>query len=170
MQFYTLNQIINTLSTICANHGQINGFNFGEVSDIAASEQESYPLVWADVIQSSIVDKTLQINMLVKVMDIQKIDQTNERDTLSDTLSIAQDIYAALTSYIYEDYFQVQPNVSLTPIREGLTDVIDGWDMNLIIELPQLRDRCQIPPVLSTFIWGVPTAKNWGEATTQTWG
>jgi hypothetical protein len=145
MQFYTLNQILNNLTTICQNHAQVNGFNFGEVSDISASEQESYPLVWADVIQSSIVDKTLQINMLIKVMDIQKVDQTNERDTLSDTLSIAQDIYAALTNYIYEDYFLIQPNVSLTPIREGLPDLVDGWDMNVVFELVQLRDRCQIP-------------------------
>ena len=144
MQFTTLNQILNTLTTICQNHAQINDFNFGEVTDIS-TEQENYPLVWADVLGSSIEDKVLSLNLLIKVMDIQKGDQSNERDTLSDTLSISQDIYAALTNPIYQDLFEISNSVSLNPIREGLPDNVNGWDLNIIFELAQLKDRCQIP-------------------------
>jgi hypothetical protein len=145
MQFITLNQILNILTTICQNHGQVNDFGFGEVTDIAASEQENYPLVWADILPSQIAEKTLSLNLLIKVMDIQKADQVNERDTLSDTLSISQDIYAALNSPIYQDYFLITDSVSLTPIREGLPDNVNGWDLNIVFELAQLKDRCQIP-------------------------
>jgi hypothetical protein len=145
MQFYTLNQILNDLTTICNNHAQIKQFRFGEYSDISASEQQHYPLVWADVVPASIAEKTLLLNLVVRVMDIQKADAWNEQDTLSDTLSIAQDIYAALTNPIYEDYFYIQRNVTLNPMREALDDVVNGWEMNLVFELAQLRDRCQIP-------------------------
>jgi hypothetical protein len=145
MQFYTLNQIINLFETIATNHAQINGFNFGEASDISASEQEQYPLLWIDVIDSSIDSNTLSLVMNVKVMDIQKDDQTNERDTLSDCLSISQDVYSALTNPTYQDYFLLSFATSLTPLREALADKVNGWEMNLTFELAQERNRCQIP-------------------------
>jgi hypothetical protein len=145
MQFYTLNQIINLFETIATNHAQINGFNFGEASDISASEQEQYPLLWIDVIDSSIDSNTLSLNMNVKVMDIQKDDQTNERDTLSDCLSISQDVYSALTNPTYQDYFLLSFATSLVPLREALADKVNGWEMNLTFELAQERNRCQIP-------------------------
>ena len=145
MQFYTLNQIINLFEVIATNHAQINGFNFGEVSDISASEQEQYPLLWIDVIDSAIDSNTLSLNMNVKVMDIQKDDQTNERDTLSDCLSIAQDVYSALCNPIYQDYFLLSFATNLVPLREALADKVNGWEMNLTFELAQERNRCQIP-------------------------
>jgi hypothetical protein len=145
MQFYTLNQIINLFETIATNHAQINGFNFGEASDISASEQEQYPLLWIDVIDSSIDSNTLSLNMNVKVMDIQKDDQTNERDTLSDCLSISQDVYSELTNPIYQDYFLLSFATNLVPLREALADKVNGWEMNLTFELAQERNRCQIP-------------------------
>lgn len=145
MQFYTLNQIINLFEVIATNHAQINGFNFGEVSDISASEQEQYPLLWIDVVDSTIDSNTLSLVMNVKVMDIQKDDQTNERDTLSDCLSIAQDVYSALTNPIYQDYFLLSFATNLVPLREALADKVNGWEMNLTFELAQERNRCQIP-------------------------
>jgi hypothetical protein len=145
MQFYTLNQIINLFEVIATNHAQINGFNFGEVSDISASEQEQYPLLWIDVVDSAIDSNTLSLVMNVKVMDIQKDDQTNERDTLSDCLSIAQDVYSALTNPIYQDYFLLSFATNLVPLREAMADKVNGWEMNLTFELAQERNRCQIP-------------------------
>jgi hypothetical protein len=145
MQFYTLNQLINLFETIATNHAQINGFNFGEASDISASEQEQYPLLWIDVIDSAIDSNTLSLNINVKVMDIQKDDQTNERDTLSDCLSISQDVYSALTNPIYQDYFLLSFATNLVPLREALADKVNGWEMNLTFELAQERNRCQIP-------------------------
>ena len=145
MEFYSLNQIINLIQTLSYNHAQVNGFNFGEESDISASEQEQYPLVWIDVLDSSIDLNTLTVNMSMKVLDIQKDDQANERDTLSDTLSIAQDMYASLTNAQYQDYFQLATNTNLVVLREALADKVNGWEMNLQFQLMQNRNRCQIP-------------------------
>jgi hypothetical protein len=145
MEFYSLNQIINLIETLATNHAQVNGFNFGEASDISASEQEQYPLVWIDVLDSQIDTNTLTINMSMKVLDIQKDDQANERDTLSDCLSIAQDMYASLTNPTYQDYFTIAYNTNLVVYREALADKVNGWEMNLQFELMQDRNRCQIP-------------------------
>ena len=101
--------------------------------------------LWIDVVDSAIDSNTLSLVMNVKVMDIQKDDQTNERDTLSDCLSIAQDVYSALTNPIYQDYFLLSFATNLVPLREALADKVNGWEMNLTFELAQERNRCQIP-------------------------
>ena len=145
MEFYSLNQILNDLQTICQNHGQISQFRFGSDVDISASEQQLYPLVWCDIVGSSIAGKVLTVSLLIKTMDIQKADQTNEQDTLSDTLSISQDIYAALNNPSFQDYFTINEGVSLDPMREALPDLVNGWSMTINFELEQIKDRCQIP-------------------------
>jgi hypothetical protein len=148
MVFYTLNQVINLIETIALNHAQVNSFGFGDVSDIS-TVQEDYPLVWLNVQPSTINENTFTLSLSLLTLDIQKADQANERDTLSDTLSIAQDIYSALTNPEYEDYFIIQYSTSLTPVREGLPDLVNGWGAELSLDIAQIRDRCQIPTKVS---------------------
>jgi hypothetical protein len=118
---------------------------FGEESDISASEQELYPLVWSNLLPSSISESTLTVNINLLVLDIQKADQSNEQDTLSDTFSICQDIWAALNSPAYYERFMMEESVQLETIREGLPDMVNGWRMTLTFLLPQTQNRCQIP-------------------------
>ena len=145
MQFYTLNQVLNLIESISNSHAQVNFYNFGEDSEISASEQERYPLVWCDVKDSNIDINTLQLIIELKVLDIVKTDNNNEKDVLSDTLSIAQDIYALLTSYAYQDYFILDTTTPLIPIREAMPDILNGWKLTLSFQLMQDRNRCQVP-------------------------
>jgi hypothetical protein len=145
MVFYTLNQVINLISQISLAHKQVNDFGFGEPSSISASEQIAYPLVWMDIQPSSISEKTLSLAVTLYVLDIVRDNEDNETDTLSDCLSIAQDIYAELANPSYEDYFLIQYSAPLTPIREGFPDKVNGWQIDLILDLQQVRDRCQVP-------------------------
>ena len=145
MEFYTLNQILNLIQTTAYNHAQVNGYNFGEDFEISANEQENYPLVWTNVIDAVIAEKTLNINIELKVLDIVQTNNNNEKDVLSDCLSIIQDIYASLISYQYQDYFMLVDALQLTPMREALPDVVNGWKANFVFQLMQDKNRCQIP-------------------------
>ena len=145
MEFYTLNQVLNLIETIANSHAQVNYYSFGEDAEISASEQERYPLVWSDVRDSNIDSNSLYLTIELKVLDIVKTDNTNEKDVLSDTLSIAQDIYSILTSYQYQDYFILELNTPLIPIREAMPDIVNGWTMTLSFQLMQDRNRCQVP-------------------------
>ena len=98
MRFTTLNQIINKLEAIQQSHAQLNGFGFGETFEIS-TVQENYPLMWANILTSSISGKTLSLALGVLVLDIVSDDNRNEKDILSDTLSISQDIYALLADH-----------------------------------------------------------------------
>lgn len=145
MRFTTLNQVLNILRTICNDHAQINSFVFGHISEISASEQEQYPLVWCDVNDSQMSERMFTLNLSLYVLDIQRADGSNEVDVLSDTLSIGRDLIAALNNPIYQDYFNVQFDVNFGQVREGFPDVVDGWKLNIGLELMELNDRCQIP-------------------------
>lgn len=145
MIYTSINQILNIIKTISQNHSQVNGYVFGEESDISASEQEKYPLVWSNLLTSSISESTLTLNVNLLVMDIQKADQSNEQDTLSDTFSICQDIWAMLNSPAYYDNYVLQESVQLEIIREGLPDMVNGWRMSLAFDMPSTQNRCQVP-------------------------
>lgn len=144
MRFTTLNQIINKLEAIQQSHAQLNGFGFGETFEIS-TVQENYPLMWANILTSSISGKTLSLALGILVLDIVSDDNRNEKDILSDTLSISQDIYALLADPANEDNFLASESVTLDPIFEGLPDKVNGWLMTVNVELAYESNRCQIP-------------------------
>lgn len=144
MKYTTLNQIINQLQAVQESHAQLNGFGFGEVFELS-TQQENYPLMWANVLTSNISEKTLTLNFGIMILDIVSDDSRNERDTLSDTLSISQDVIALLDNPINDDRFLVGDSVTLEPLFEVFPDKVNGWLITLAFELPFEANRCQVP-------------------------
>ena len=144
MQFTTLNQVINKLEAIQQSHAQLNGFGFGEDFELS-TQQENYPLMWVNVLSSSITDKTLSLGIGVLILDIVADDNSNEKDILSDTLSICQDVYSMLMNPNNTDEFELSNTVTLNPLFEAFPDKVNGWRMDLTIELPYEKNRCFIP-------------------------
>jgi len=144
MKYTTLNQIINQLQAVQESHAQLNGFGFGEVFELS-TQQENYPLMWANVLTSNISEKTLTLNFGIMILDIVSDDSRNERDTLSDTLSISQDVIALLENPLNDDSFLVGDSVTLEPLFEVFPDKVNGWLMTLAFELPFEANRCQVP-------------------------
>jgi hypothetical protein len=144
MKYTTLNQIINQLEAVQQSHAQLNGFGFGEVFELS-TQQENYPLMWANVLTSNISEKTLTLNFGIMILDIVSDDSRNERDTMSDTLSISQDVIAMLENPTNDDSFLVGDSVTLEPLFEAFPDKVNGWLMTLAFELPFEANRCQVP-------------------------
>ena len=144
MKYTTLNQIINQLQAVQESHAQLNGFGFGEVFELS-TQQENYPLMWANVLTSNISEKTLTLNFGIMILDIVSDDSKNERDTLSDTLSISQDVIALLENPLNDDSFLVGDSVTLEPLFEVFPDKVNGWLMTVAFELPFEANRCQVP-------------------------
>jgi hypothetical protein len=144
MKYTTLNQIINQLQAVQESHAQLNGFGFGEVFELS-TQQENYPLLWANVLTSNISEKTLTLNFGIMILDIVSDDSRNERDNMSDTLSISQDVIAMLENPTNDDSFLVGDSVTLEPLFEAFPDKVNGWLMTLSFELPFEANRCQVP-------------------------
>ena len=79
------------------------------------------------------------------ILDIVSDDSRNERDTMSDTLSISQDVIAMLENPTNDDSFLVGDSVTLEPLFEAFPDKVNGWLITLSFELPFEANRCQVP-------------------------
>lgn len=126
------------------SHQQINSFAFGPDEEID-SEQTQYPLLQLWVTPSLIQEKTLMLNMSILVLDKMKQSEFNKNDTLSDTLSIARDIYALLNNPDFQDMFLIEYNVPVEPQYEAFSNNLNGWRLNFTLHMASLRDRCQVP-------------------------
>jgi len=144
MKFTTLNQVINKLEQIQQDHAQLNGFGFGEDFELS-TQQENYPLMWVNVLSSTITDKTLSLGVGILILDIVADDNSNEKDILSDTLSICQDVYSMLQDPNNTDEFELVNTLTLNPLFEAFPDKVNGWLITLSFELPFEANRCQVP-------------------------
>ena len=92
-------------------------------------------------------ERMFTLNLSLYILDIQRVDNSNEIDVLSDTLSIGRDLIAALNNPTYQDYFNVTYDVNFGQVREGFPDIVDGWKLDIALDLMELNDRCQIPTI-----------------------
>ena len=144
MNYYSLNQVINLCEVIAGSHQQIKQFGFGENFDIS-TEQQNYPLMWASVGPSTIAGKTLSLGMVILILDIVSDDGRNDKDILSDTLSISQDIVSMLKDPALQDDFTISDNITIEPLFEAFPDVVNGWRIDFTVDLAFESNRCQIP-------------------------
>lgn len=144
MNYYSLNQVINLCEAIAGSHQQIKQFGFGENFDIS-TEQQNYPLMWASVGPSTIAGKTLSLGMVILILDIVSDDGRNDKDILSDTLSISQDIVSMLKDPALQDDFTISDNITIEPLFEAFPDVVNGWRIDFTVDLAFESNRCQIP-------------------------
>lgn len=144
MNYYSLNQVINLCEAIAGSHQQIKQFGFGENFEIS-TEQQNYPLMWASVGPSTIAGKTLSLGMVILILDIVSDDGRNDKDILSDTLSISQDIVSMLKDPALQDDFTIGDNITIEPLFEAFPDVVNGWRIDFTVDLAFESNRCQVP-------------------------
>lgn len=139
----TLNSFLKRLETFADNHKQINKFGFGLESDISA-EEEAYTLLWVDVDSVDYYEnyKTMYFTMLI--VDIQRDNQSNVKDTLNDNELITSDLVKYLMSSNFND-FELNITNSATKVREVLPDVLNGWRLNCSINIITDNNLCDIP-------------------------
>lgn len=143
---YSHNQIKALLSTIATNHKQINDFGLGNLWELGAKKEQSYPLMWAELSDNSGVEgKRLRITYSLYFMDLVDKGENNEDEVLSDQLRIALDVLATLKTPSYEDLFTIDDNAPLTSFTESTDDEVAGWKIDVTFLINHLSDRCSVP-------------------------
>ena len=140
----TLNQVVSQIKAIAEAHEQINTVYFGDFDEfLGESADNVYPAMYFDVMPSNISTRTLTLNFSLYFFDRMLPEKVNETEGLSDMLSVAQDILAQL---MYQEFeFEMNSNVSLTPITEDTPDNLITWKADISLNLPFTADRCVVP-------------------------
>lgn len=151
--FLTYNNIIDILTDIANRHQQINTFYVGENWEIENDADIVYPVlqVYPTLARMPRNDfgefKTIQINMNMKVLDLTRQDNENEKDIYSDMLQVAQDIINELSQnpYFSNSNVSILNDISITPLNEFNDDYTNGWEWELSFQLINNNTWCGLP-------------------------
>jgi hypothetical protein len=142
----TLNQIIKKVQIAAESHKQVNKFVCGE-NAMPQENVEYYPLVWLvpNGFDFDSENKSVTYRFLLMILDRHFESQSNMIEVLSDTALILQDIVTLLKRNSYEEEVLFSINGSAEPFIDAKTDVVAGYGIDLLANVPYLESYCDIP-------------------------
>ena len=138
----TLNQIVKKITDYGSQHPQINFVLYGDVVDHLSQGEVTYPAMFFNIEDVSILAKQIQYTFGIYFMDRQ-IENTEELEVMSDQLLTAQDIIAQIRNNANE--WVVNDNIPMSMFTESEPDVLAGVKASVSLVLPSINNRCQIP-------------------------
>jgi hypothetical protein len=139
---YTLNQIVKKITDYASQHAQIKYVLFGDVIDHLSQGEVTYPAFFFNLSALSLQEKEISYTFSLYFMDRQ-IENTEEIEVLSDQILTCQDIIALIRNNVND--WVVEPNIALEYFIESEPDVLAGVKADIILTLPSINNRCQIP-------------------------
>lgn len=140
----TLNNLIDLLKSYTQSHKQINDFGRGDITELGASKDQKYPLMWVTYNNGRYSGKEMQYNLQLVFADLIFQDKSNEQEVHSDQLLIGLDTVAYLRENPDFD-FQVDGDINIDFFTERFTDFTAGCVLSFTVRDPKPLDRCVIP-------------------------
>lgn len=140
----TLNNIIQTITDIGKAHKQIKTVFYGDAFEFLSKGSDNvYPAMFFDINSGRISNLTSTIDFTFFFADRVLPDRENEQEVQSDQLSVCYDIVAQLNENDFE--FTLQDSITINFFVENTPDYLAGVNATISIDLPFLKDRCQVP-------------------------
>jgi hypothetical protein len=183
---YSINRLIRSLKSIAEKHRQINSFGIGSLYDVTfrkllyggmpdkstTTSQPTYPLMWFNVIDSSIQGRASYISFQVILADLVTDGEKNDFEIYSDLQLVAQDVVALLYKDTVKDKeFSLDESVTMTPFADRFEDSLNGWVLNMRIKIAYGYENCSVPVLdfdIDEVIGGVDEVRNAGATQPQT--
>jgi hypothetical protein len=164
----TLNQLMKELEIIANEHRQINEFFQGDYIDAVSRDAAQYPLMVVTLQPGSMTDQAVNVNMIISICDkynIQEYRQINEIH--SDCLSICNDIRITFQQWRFEEFMDINGDITTQPFINRGPDVTAGWTINVSAAIYDYNNWCDIPYDDYDFENGNPPAGDCGDLTTD---
>ena len=183
---YSINRLIRSLKSIAEKHRQINSFGIGSLYDVTfrkllyggmpdkstITSQPTYPLMWFNVVDSSIQGRASYISFQVILADLVTDGDKNDFEIYSDLQLVAQDVVALLYKDTVKDKeFSLDESVTMTPFADRFEDSLNGWVLNMRIKIAYGYENCSVPVLdfdIDEVIGGVDEVRNAGATQPQT--
>ena len=155
MSNITYKQIITYFSSIAYHHEQITSFGVGDytqlVNDIQTKETRRYTAMYIVPQNVELNEYHIHFNFNVVIADQINEDLSNQRDVMSDTLQIAQDVW----TIFWQSYTQEQGafsniivgdwDASIEPFLEISETVLGGHTLHIKLSIPFDYTSCGLP-------------------------
>ncbi len=156
------------LEIIANEHRQINEFFQGDYIDAVSRDAAQYPLMVVTLQPGSMTDQAVNVNMIISICDkynIQEYRQINEIH--SDCLSICNDIRITFQQWRFEEFMDINGDITTQPFINRGPDVTAGWTINVSAAIYDYNNWCDIPYDDYDFENGNPPAGDCGDLTTD---
>ena len=139
----TYNLIVDFVKNFTDNHAQLNTFYSGKLWNFQ-SKVNLYPSLVMLPVSSNVAKGEAFVTFNIVIADILNKDRSNVDEIYSDTLQIAQDLFATLNNSD-EDFFIADSGFTLDPFEEAFDDVLAGWIATITIKFPFSGNICVLP-------------------------
>jgi hypothetical protein len=137
----TLNQVIQTISSLGESHKQVKTVFFGDTFDFLEQGDNNYPAMFFNIANGSISGNVMTFNVELFTLDKTLQDQTNVEDVKSDCIQIGGDILSALK---YNQEVRLG-DVSFDVVEEQTPDYLGGARFSFTFGVDFVYNECQIP-------------------------
>lgn len=139
----TLKQIDKELRDIAENHVQINSYFFGEQLDIQEANALTNCTLFANVLIGKLNKNTVEVDLILAVMDKISNGKGNLLDVESDTLQILNDVYQVIR---YSNRWQsvaISTDISnFQKLYEETDSIMGGWSATINLKVKGSEGVC----------------------------
>jgi len=143
----TFKQIITSLSGFCSEHLQIQGFDWGNASQLNTKDSQ-YPMVFLVPAVSTNDGHMYNMNFEMIVLDLLEEDLANKLDAMNDTLLIGNDVVANYWDND-EDYGYVldEEGIIVSPFIGSHDAFTIGWVFDISLQIENRLNSCSTPKI-----------------------
>lgn len=148
-------QIITYLSSIAYHHEQINSFGIGDyhqlINNVETKQEPRYTRMYVVPENVELNENHIHYNFNIVIADQIEDDLSNQKDVMSDTLEIAQDVWTIFwQSYTSQDgnfsnIIVGDWDASVEPFLERFQTVLGGWTLHIKMSAPFDYNSCDLP-------------------------
>lgn len=152
-EIQTIKNIDKIFADVAERHYQIHSYGWGANWEISTTE-EIYPLLWVqptdgELIKSDANNRYTSKNFTfnVKVLDLVKKDESNERDIESDTYEILTDICNEFNDHPFyqNSNMLLEGDITVEPLDEFGDDETTGWEATMTVRMVNRTSFCGLP-------------------------
>ena len=149
----TLNKVVDILETIQTNHGQLNGFVFGQISDWDDEKLNAtkYPFLMVAPPEISEVRGQRTYELPIAVATKIQSDEADRLDAWSDLADVIFDVVNHFR-HVYSDSSDADGvrvendyEVTISPFTERLDNMLTGWETILVLKVDSNNNLCLAP-------------------------
>jgi len=150
----TFNQIIEVIKDIAVRHPNINSSYLGknwelenQSIDVIYPVLQFYPESARMPENDNNEYKIIELDLRFRLIDRVFQGEGNEKDTLSDMLTVAKDVINEINRHPYykNSYIKLINNINFTPIEEQGTDFTAGQEFLLTLKILNYNTFCGLP-------------------------
>lgn len=139
-------ELLRVIKTSLENNVNVNTVTQGDILEIDLNKKTIFPLAHVSVSSATFAENVIRFNVQVYAMDIRNIvkdipadkftGNDNEIDNLNTSLAVLRRTYNELAKDKYTQDITITGEPSLELFTESRGNLLDGWSMNLQVEVP----------------------------------